>query len=118
MAPLIKRPMRPFWVLLTLVYMGAIFFLSSQEGTGKPLPFVGADKVIHAIVFGGLGALLSRVCGWNHWWTPFLLGSLYGVSDEVHQLYVAGRTCDFADMLADTVGVGLGLLLVQKRTSS
>lgn len=36
------------------------------------------------------------------------LASLYGVSDEFHQLFVPGRLCDPADWLTDTLGATLG----------
>ena len=34
--------------------------------------------------------------------------SLYGVSDEFHQLFVPGRMCDPMDWLVDTAGAALG----------
>ena len=37
------------------------------------------------------------------------LASLYGASDEFHQLFVPGRLCDPADWLTDTLGAALGV---------
>ena len=37
-----------------------------------------------------------------------LIASLYGASDEFHQLFVPGRLCDPADWLTDTCGAALG----------
>ena len=34
--------------------------------------------------------------------------SLYGVSDEVHQLFVPERMCDPVDWMVDTAGSALG----------
>lgn len=39
-----------------------------------------------------------------------VLASLYGASDEFHQLFVPGRLCDPADWLTDTLGATLGAL--------
>ena len=39
------------------------------------------------------------------------LGLLYACSDEVHQLFIKGRSCEVRDVLIDTVGVSLGVLL-------
>ena len=36
------------------------------------------------------------------------LGILYGVTDELHQVFVPGRFCDFFDGLADALGVLAG----------
>ena len=45
----------------------------------------------------GRACVLAIVCG-----------SLYGVTDEFHQLFVPGRMCDPLDWLVDTAGSGLG----------
>ncbi|MBT8489380.1 MAG: VanZ family protein [Gemmatimonadetes bacterium] len=37
-----------------------------------------------------------------------LAGALYGLSDEIHQMYVPGRSPDPADLAADVVGLLLG----------
>ena len=41
-----------------------------------------------------------------------LIASLYGASDEFHQIFVPARTCDPADWLVDTIAALLGALLV------
>lgn len=40
------------------------------------------------------------------------LASLYGATDEFHQLFVEGRLCDPLDWLTDTAGATLGAALV------
>ena len=35
--------------------------------------------------------------------------ALYAVSDEVHQLFVPGRSCQLSDMLLDTLGAAAGI---------
>lgn len=42
----------------------------------------------------------------------FLLGSLYGVTDELHQALVPTRSCDPMDWLVDTVAALVGGLLM------
>lgn len=42
----------------------------------------------------------------------FIWGALYGVLDELHQLFVPGRTCSVTDMLLDGMGVLAGCLFV------
>ena len=39
--------------------------------------------------------------------------SLYGVTDEFHQLFVPGRMCDPMDWLVDTLGASLGASLAR-----
>jgi VanZ family protein len=38
---------------------------------------------------------------------------LYGILDEVHQLLIPGRSCEFLDFLADMVGVVIGMILMK-----
>lgn len=50
-----------------------------------------------------------------------VIASVYGMSDELHQLFVAQRSCDPMDWLVDTAGALLGSLIIvlwkQIRTS-
>lgn len=39
------------------------------------------------------------------------LAFLYACSDEVHQLFISGRSGQFSDVLLDTVGAGVGCFL-------
>src|SRR5258706_8002608 len=99
-----------FWCLL-------IFYLSSLHHTPDFLRFKNFDKIAHAYAYLILGFLTLRA--FEHWsedsfhrfyiaWA-FLFCVLYGASDEWHQLFVAGRTCDVKDWLADTAGASLAL---------
>ncbi|RMF56395.1 MAG: VanZ family protein, partial [Calditrichaeota bacterium] len=51
---------------------------------------------------------------WRFYLLVFLLGSLYGVSDEFHQSFVPGRYTELSDFLADSAGVLFGLLCFVK----
>ena len=42
----------------------------------------------------------------------FAAGALYGVSDEIHQIFVSGRSCEARDMAIDAAGVLAGVLTV------
>ncbi len=37
-----------------------------------------------------------------------VIASLYGISDELHQLFVPGRMCSVTDWLVDTAGATVG----------
>ncbi len=43
---------------------------------------------------------------------PWLIGTLYAVSDEIHQHFVPGRSCELRDMVIDACGVAVGTLAV------
>lgn len=97
--------------------MGAIFFLSHQPGdTFIMPPIVGFDKLVHMIVYGVLA--FSVIWGFSFpdrdvssvklALATTIFCTLYGISDELHQLFIPGRYPSPYDVLAD----GLGALLV------
>lgn len=43
----------------------------------------------------------------------FLFCVLYAISDEIHQLFVSGRSCQLQDMIVDSLGSGSGILFIQ-----
>lgn len=45
------------------------------------------------------------------WLMAILFGMLYAVSDELHQWFVEGRSCELRDVGIDTTGVILGTSL-------
>ena len=44
--------------------------------------------------------------------TAWLAGILYAVTDEIHQCFVPGRSCELRDMCIDSAGVLAGVLIV------
>ena len=71
-----------------MLWAGLIFLTSAQPARSwwLDLPFV--DKVVHAVVFGVLGALLHLATAKP--WLSIFLTSLYGVTDEWHQMSTPG----------------------------
>jgi VanZ family protein len=98
-----------------LVYMGLIFHLSSES---DPLPALTStiwDKALHFVEYGGLGVLLCRALIGEAAPVPvaaiaaIIATSLYGASDEWHQLFTPGRSADVYDWLTDTIAGGGGV---------
>lgn len=108
-----------------IIYCGIIFFQSSFPSPEQVPRFPFADKIMHFVAYGILGVLICRAA-FNlnglrgRWMLVFLIGvlgsTLYGLSDEWHQSFVPGRSCDAADVMADFVGaiVGSGCYLKLK----
>lgn len=77
-------------------------------------PFEFNDKAMHALYFLG-GSLLLGGYGvargsWpRRWWLLPLVAAVVGAFDETHQRFTPGRSVEFADWIADTLG---GLLAV------
>ena len=95
-----------------------IFFISSQSlgSFGKSLfSFSYFDKLAHIGEYGVLCLFIHRaiVNTLGEWWVEravmisILLCILYGVSDEIHQMFVPMRLAEVADVVADGMGAGL-----------
>ncbi len=111
-------------VLPSLAWAGLLFWLSSQSTLPSAVfLFDGIDKLFHAGAYGVLALLVWLALPRGNERTrrvvlALALASAYGVSDEVHQHWVPGRTTDVFDWLADTSGAALavaGLELVLRR---
>ncbi len=94
-----------------------LFALSSIPGDRYPeVRIVQFDKFVHFMMYMplgiGLGRALTRNADrgltWKGFWAATLLGSLYGASDEVHQLFVQNRSASGADWIIDCAAVAAG----------
>lgn len=96
-----------------MLYAGVIFLLSSWSSPPNP-PAGFTDKHVHAAVYAGLALLVFRALsrGWMRLGAGIALGTtvltgLYGASDELHQYFVPGRSCDWRDLVADVTGAAV-----------
>jgi VanZ family protein len=99
--------------------MAAIFTLSSSS-TVPSLPGGLTDHTGHFIGYGLLASLALRAFAGARWqgvtssaaWRSVLLSSLYGITDEYHQSFVAARTPAVDDWVADTAGATIAALAI------
>ncbi len=145
--------------LLVLIWMGFIFFMSSQTATeSDDISMSAAERILiriypdfenlteseqqeiintanrivrkggHMSEYFVLSALIIFALGFGQI-TPFKraytavgLSSVYAITDEIHQLFVIGRSCQITDMLIDALGAsifaGLFLLVVYLKKKS
>jgi VanZ family protein len=97
--------------LPVFAYAALIFYFSSTPGPEVPHWVSGWDKVAHTGEYALFGLLLARAFGVRRWWWAILAGTLYGLTDEYHQTFTAGRWGnDPGDLAADAVGATLGAL--------
>ena len=96
-----------------VIYMASIFYASSLPEVTLP---PGGDKPWHLIGYTGLGVVIARALA-GGLFRPvgipvaalaIALGVAYGVTDEIHQMFVPGRSAELADLVADAGGVIIG----------
>jgi VanZ family protein len=107
--------------LPSLLWASLIFYLSSRSEMPEPSfwlpPF--ADKIVHAGLYAILAGLLYpafRLGGFNPIRAAclaLLFASLFGATDEWHQSFVAKRSSDVWDWVADTVGASWVFILAR-----
>lgn len=107
---------RPAAWLPAMAWAWVIFHLSSQPTVPAP-SIPGLDKALHFGAYAVLGWLLAFAADRSR--LPLAvavaLGLLYGVTDEIHQMYVPGRSPDLLDWVADAAGVAAATFLYARR---
>jgi len=118
------KPLRHIpWCVLPWLWMGVIFWLSSQPTLPSP-PEAWLDLLLkkgaHMIVYGIL-AMLWYHCNPRRWgskrWiyvAAWGLSVLYAFSDEFHQSFVPGRHATMWDVGVDSIGAAAALYLHQR----
>lgn len=99
-----------------VVYMAVIFLLSSSSH--PPAPAAVSDKVLHVTAFGALAVLVCRAVSGGlpmrvtrgRALATLLITIGYGVTDEVHQMFVPMRSPELLDLAADAAGAVAALI--------
>lgn len=107
------------WILAVL-WTAFIVYGLTRTPSGIPrypwLAIEGVDKVIHVILFGVEAFLLGQAVGVGKRLHAFYIiawCTVLGGGLELVQLYgINGRSGDFFDLLADTVGAVFGTLIL------
>jgi len=103
---------------LALVFaaMAAIFIGSSLPGAKIPPSVSAFSQLLHALEYAVLAFLILPYA--TRWRRPIayavLIAAAYGVSDELHQLFVPGRFCDIVDVGFDCLGSMIGAFVSRR----
>jgi len=66
-------------------------------------------KAAHMTEYAILGFLLMGLM--ENMIISFVVGAIYAATDEIHQYFVPGRSCQITDVLIDSFGVIIGIIL-------
>ena len=98
-----------------VAWAALIFALSSIPGLGTGLgnwDFV-LRKLAHGTEYAILGALLVRAL--RRPLPSAVLAVAYSITDEIHQSFISGRHGAPVDVLIDSLGVLVGVVLAARR---
>lgn len=102
-------PSRPLWAAAVALL---VVVASHRSTVAAPEGFAHIDKLAHFCVYGLLATLVRRaLSGPRAGLVAVLATSLFGVTDELHQAFVPGRSTEVADWVADTLGAALAVAL-------
>lgn len=134
---------KKFFIVLTIVWMGVIFYMSNQSASISSmhsgntiniiskLPLIG--NIMDYLTSINIGEFIVRKCAHMISYCilaiflfmsvyendikktviiSFLGTFLYACSDEFHQLFIYGRSGEFRDVMIDSTGGIIGLLLI------
>lgn len=105
-------PLFLYWVL--------IFILTTLPSSKMPNVKIN-DKIEHLLAYFGLSVLLglslftqnkSKILKKSYYLFSIVFVALYGAMDEIHQLFVPGRSCDINDWIADISGAIIGSVVI------
>lgn len=99
-----------------LLWMAGIATLSHQSAPFGAQPAAEQAAAAHVVLYGSLAFLLywalsrrAPAVAWPALLVSFGLAVLFGVSDELHQAFVAGRVASEADVAFDALGAAAGV---------
>lgn len=127
-------------IVLVIVWMSVVFTLSSESGSKsentsnsftktifqnnisdeqvKNLSFI-IRKTAHFTLYtiGGICICLFVLQNFKNtnkiYLISYIIGTIYAITDELHQLYIPNRSGEIRDVVIDSFGILLGVVIVK-----
>ena len=98
-----------------LLWAGVILFGTSLPQEAVPVQTSKIDKILHFSIYTVFSFLLTRQISeitsrWRSALIAVVLAVVFGALDEWHQRFIPGRSTEFADWQADSLGAVVGAL--------
>ena len=113
---------RKKWLIYFPLVIYWLVLFTATTLPGNDLPSLGlSDKIEHFTAFFILAVLLNLALIYqrksyflfkNASIATIFITLSYGAVDEIHQLFISGRTADIRDWLADSTGVIVAVILL------
>lgn len=129
---------RPLLVVATVCYLAWVGWLTlgpqplDANGRGllhRIIRYLSGDNTLdwityalveftaNIVLFVPVGVLFALLLGWRRWWLAVLLGIALTASIEFAQLFLRDRVADQRDIVSNSVGAIIGVVLVLAATA-
>lgn len=88
-----------------LISLNTLVFLVRKTAHFTEYAILGALFYLNLTQFPKLNSHIKKLL------LPILFSFLYAVTDELHQVFVPGRSAQFRDVLIDTLGASFGAII-------
>lgn len=114
-------PKKLIYWLPAVLYMALIFYMSSNPAPEaiRRVPIYFDIKIVHIVEYAVLSLLyffaLDRTAKIPLTWKliySIALAFLYGLTDELHQVFVPARSAKLIDAFADLIGAAIAQVFV------
>lgn len=114
-----KLSLKVLFIIQWIIFSLLIFYFSSLTRVELlPESLLNKDKLLHLSGFFLYGLsiqlfviTISKASKFKQMLFVLLIGSIYAMSDELHQSFVPGRMPDIFDFIVDVIGIILSLFL-------
>ena len=113
---------RHYIIYLPLAVYWLILFVMTSLPTDMSISVGVSDKIEHFGAYGLLSVFLFLALKFQNHYSllnnypatfTILIASIYGIIDELHQLYIPGRSAQFFDWFADFTGSVLAVIILK-----
>jgi len=101
------------WLVLIFYLSSQPAFVVSTRGDLDNLAHIMAHMIEYGVLSFLVYNLLSFYSKVRLGLKSFLFGVIYALSDEYHQSFVATRSASWSDVLSDTLGLVVGILIIR-----
>ena len=88
-----------------LISLSTLIFLVRKTAHFTEYAILGALFYLNLIQFPKLNSHIKKLL------LPILFSYLYAITDELHQVFIPGRSAQFRDVLIDTLGASFGAII-------
>ena len=73
---------------------------------------LGEYALLSILIYAFCTSFKSDFVSRHKWWIAFAISVVYAASDEIHQLFVPGRSGEVRDVLIDSLGAAIGIVII------